>query len=384
MFLNVYTPSIDGELLPVMIYIHGGYFAYGSGNSNQHGADYLVEKDVVVVTINYRCGALGFLSLNTPEVPGNAGLKDMVQAIRWIKENIKSFGGNAENLTVFGNSAGGASTTLLTASPLSKNLFGKAISQSGTALNFWVFQKNALENAKSLAKELGCESSNTDEILEFLSTTPVRDVVEAANAINSVEILLKTRNNKFGPVIEKEFPGVEAFLTEAFFDLLISGRVADIPIMIGTTSLEITIDADVTDLQVFIPDILHIERNSPESLAIADQIQRLYFKGTPTPEEISQLLSDVSFNVDVYRYIQYLVNVTNRPIYYYKFDYIGDLNVAHKLLKSIGLKDNACQHLDELGYLFRNDLHKDIAENPQDIKMRERLVRLWTNFAKYG
>ncbi|XP_032525696.2 carboxylic ester hydrolase-like isoform X2 [Danaus plexippus] len=384
LFLNVYTPSIDGELLPVMIYIHGGYFAYGSGNSNQHGADYLVEKDVVVVTINYRCGALGFLSLNTPEVPGNAGLKDMVQAIRWIKENIKSFGGNAENLTVFGNSAGGASTTLLTASPLSKNLFGKAISQSGTALNFWVFQKNALENAKSLAKELGCESSNTDEILEFLSTTPVRDVVEAANAINSVEILLKTRNNKFGPVIEKEFPGVEAFLTEAFFDLLISGRVADIPIMIGTTSLEITIDADVTDLQVFIPDILHIERNSPESLAIADQIQRLYFKGTPTPEEISQLLSDVTFNVDVYRYIQYLVNVTNRPIYHYKFDYIGDLNVAHKLLKSIGLKDNACQHLDELGYLFRNDLHKDIVENPQDIKMRERLVRLWTNFAKYG
>lgn len=368
-----------------MIYIHGGAFKFGSGNSNFYGADYLVEKDVVVVTLNYRCGVLGFLSLNTPEVPGNAGIKDMVQAIRWVKNNIHNFGGNSGNITIFGESAGGASVSILTASPLTKNLINKAIIQSGTALAHWSVQKNPIESARSLAKILGCESEDPEEILDFLNSTSARDIVEAHEKISPMESFPDVLN-AFGVVVEKEFPGVEAVITESFIDLLTSGRVADIPVMIGSTTLEFALERKTDDLQFFIPDELNIERNSEESLAIAEKIKKLYFKGSHTGveslQEYFELLSDRLINIDTHRYVQYLVNVSKKPIYYYKFDYVGELNISSKLLNSFGLKH--AMHMDELGYLFKNDLQKDVEPTTLDVKMRERMLRLWTNFAKSG
>ncbi|CAH2101652.1 unnamed protein product [Euphydryas editha] len=386
LFLNVSTPNLDGEFLPVMVFIHGGAYRMGSGSSSLYGADYLVEKDVVIVTINYRCGPLGFLCLNTPEVPGNAGLKDVVQALRWIKENIKNFGGNSGNITVFGESCGGAIVSLLTASPLSKNMISKAILQSGTALNCWSHQLTPLENAKALAHELGCESTDVSEIYEFLMTTPVKDMVEAFERIAPWEVFSRTGESLFAPVVEKEFPGVEAFLTEAFIDVLTSGRLAEVPVMIGSTTLELPQDKDSDDFQSYIPSDLHIERNTEESLAIAEKIKTLYIKGNPSSVESLtdkfHLMSDYFINIDIHRYIKYLVNNTNKPIYYYKFDYVGELNISSNFLKSLDLKHAG--HMDELGYLFKNDLQKDVEPTPQDIKMRERMLRLWTNFAKSG
>ncbi|XP_052738798.1 juvenile hormone esterase [Bicyclus anynana] len=380
LFLNVYTPNLDGEFLPVMVYIHGGGFRFGSGSSYFFGGDYLVEKDVVIVTINYRCGALGFLSLNTPEVPGNAGMKDMVQALRWVKQNIKNFGGNSGNITIFGESAGGVAVSYLTASPMSKNLISKAIIQSGTGLNSWGFQHNPLENARVLASELGCESTDVNDILEYLSTTPVKDIVEATEKMKPLEAFIESAKSFFVPVVEKEFAGVEPFLTEAFVSVLTSGRVADIPIMIGSNTLEFTFDTS-EDLQKYIPQELHIERDSPESLAIADEIKKLYFKGDPTVDKY-RLLSDFLINIGVHRYVHYLLNVTNKPIYYYKFAYVGGLNLSKDIFKSVSL--NYAGHLDELGYLFKSEPTKDVEPSPQDIKTRERMLRLWTNFAKTG
>ncbi|XP_038219848.1 esterase E4-like isoform X2 [Zerene cesonia] len=385
LFLNVYTPNLDGEFLPVMLYIHGGGFLFGSGSSVFYGPDYLVEKDVVIVTINYRCGALGFLSLNTPEVPGNAGLKDIVQALRWVKENIKSFGGSSGNITIFGESAGGAAVSMLAASPLTKDTFSKAIIQSGTALNSWTFQKNPMKNARALANELGCESTEVNEILEFLITTPVKDIVEANAKLNPLELFYQSGTFLFSPVIEKEFPGVEAVFTEPYIDILTSGRIANIPIMIGSTTLEL-IGERTDDLQSYIPEDLHIEKNTDASIEIANKIKELYFKGNPqgveSLNEKCQLLSDVLINIDTHRFIQYLVKVSTKPIYYYKFDYVGELNWTNKLLQTLGLK--RAGHTDELGYLFRNDSQADVQATPQDLEMRERMLRLWTNFAKSG
>ncbi|XP_039752597.1 esterase E4-like isoform X1 [Pararge aegeria] len=380
LFLNVYTPSLDGEFLPVMVYVHGGGFRFGSGSSYFYGGDYLVEKDVVIVTINYRCGALGFLSLNTPEVPGNAGMKDVVQALRWVKQNIKSFGGNSGNLTIFGESAGGVAVSFLTASPMSKDLISKAIMQSGTGLNSWGMQHNPVENAKVLASELGCESTDLNEILEYLSTTPVKDIVEATEKMKPLEAFYESGKSFFTPVVEKEFAGVEAFLPEALISVLTSGRVADIPVMIGSNTLEFTFDKS-DDLQTCIPYELHIERGTPESLAIADEIKNLYFKSDPTVDKY-KLLSDFLINIGTHRYVQYLLNVTNKPIYYYKFGYVGELNLSKDIMKSVSL--NYAGHLDELGYLFKAEPIKDVEPTPQDVKTRERMLRLWTNFAKTG
>ncbi|KOB73252.1 Carboxyl/cholinesterase 5BL [Operophtera brumata] len=378
LFLNVYTPSIDGAFLPVMVYIHGGAFKYGSGNTDMYGPDYLVEKDVVVVTINYRLGVLGFLSLDTPEVPGNAGMKDVMLALRWVKENIQNFGGNSGNLTVFGESAGGSASSLVTASPMSKDLINRAIIQSGTALFDWSFQKKPVENARNLAKSLGCEGESVEEILDFLSATSAKEIVEAHERMESLDDL---NPNAFVLVVEKEFLGVDAVINEPFINLLTSGRVAHVPIMIGSTTLEYASEKQPDDLQFFIPQDLNIEKNSDEALAIAEKIKELYFKesqpGVESSHVFHQLISDKFINIDTHRYVQYLVQSTNVPIYFYKFDYVGELNISSKAPRSLGLKHP--MHLDDLGYLFKNDfqviittdIYEKVPENMTKITDKE-------------
>ncbi|KRT86285.1 hydrolase [Oryctes borbonicus] len=127
LFLNVYTPKlpeIGAPLKPTMVWIHGGGFVWGSNNSQMYGPEFLITEDVVIVAINYRLGVLGFLSLEDPdlEVTGNAGCKDMVMALKWVQGNIKHFGGNPENVTIFGQSAGGVAVHLLVLSPMAKEL----------------------------------------------------------------------------------------------------------------------------------------------------------------------------------------------------------------------------------------------------------------------
>lgn len=106
LFLNVYTQSIIDKR-PVMVWIHGGAFILGSGDDAMYGPDYFVTEDVVYVTINYRLGILGFLSTGDRHAPGNYGMKDMVMALKWVKANIVNFGGDPDNITIFGESAGG-------------------------------------------------------------------------------------------------------------------------------------------------------------------------------------------------------------------------------------------------------------------------------------
>lgn len=149
LYLNVYTQSTETSILrPVMFWIHGGGFIFGSGNDLFYGPDYLMKKDIVLVTVNYRLGVfgedsisctskyillrfklillqleLGFLNLEDKVAPGNQGLKDQVMALQWVHDNIKSFGGDPENVTIFGESAGGASVHYLTMSPLARGYF---------------------------------------------------------------------------------------------------------------------------------------------------------------------------------------------------------------------------------------------------------------------
>nr|XP_050866508.1 esterase B1-like isoform X4 [Vespula vulgaris] len=122
LYLNVYKPRrIEMSVkLPVMVWIHGGGFNIGSGNDNMYSPDYIVRKDIILVTINYRLGVLGFLNLEDEVAPGNQGLKDQVMALRWVRDNIVVFGGDPQNVTIFGGSAGAASVHYLTISPLAE------------------------------------------------------------------------------------------------------------------------------------------------------------------------------------------------------------------------------------------------------------------------
>ena len=118
--LNVYTPGADGKKRPVMVYIHGGAFIMGGGASYFFGPNYLIEHDVILVTINYRLGALGFLATDDKASAGNMGLLDQIQALRWIQKNIEAFGGDAKQVTLFGEDAGAASVSILTLSPVAE------------------------------------------------------------------------------------------------------------------------------------------------------------------------------------------------------------------------------------------------------------------------
>jgi carboxylesterase type B len=138
--LSVYShdihSSVNGSLLPVLVWIHGGDFESGSGMHRYFGPErFMKDQDIVMVSINYRLGTLGFLSLGNEELPGNAGLWDQVEALKWIQANIHSFGGNPGKVTIMGESAGSWSVMYQVLSPKSATLFQRVIAQSGTPMS---------------------------------------------------------------------------------------------------------------------------------------------------------------------------------------------------------------------------------------------------------
>ena len=181
--VNIFTKTVNPEKpLPVMVYIHGGAFCRGSSGTELYGPDFLIQKDIVYVNFNYRLGALGFLSVDDPEakVPGNAGLKDQALALKWIKENVQFFGGDPNNITLFGESAGGCSVHYHLLSNMSKNLFHRAIVMSGTALNNWSVMPD-LKYPLRLAKALGWSEKDGDAkaMVEFLREQDAMKIVKA-------------------------------------------------------------------------------------------------------------------------------------------------------------------------------------------------------------
>ncbi|KAI8478853.1 Neuroligin-3 [Branchiostoma belcheri] len=144
--------------LPVMVYVHGGYYAHGAG-SMYDGSALASEGDVVVVTFNFRLGILGFLSTGDNNAPGNYGLSDQLLALEWVKKNIRFFNGDPERITIFGENTGAASITLLTVSPKSTGLFKRAIVQSGSSLATWGMTQEPWHYATVLAHKGGSQGT---------------------------------------------------------------------------------------------------------------------------------------------------------------------------------------------------------------------------------
>ncbi|XP_037044487.1 esterase B1-like [Bradysia coprophila] len=238
--VSVSTPYLDRKL-PVLVYIHGGGFQIASGKLNLFGGDYLLQKDIVFVTINYRVGPIGFLSLKDPEldIPGNAGLKDQVFALKWVQRNIAKFGGDPENVTIFGTSAGGVSVHMLMMTDLARGLFKKAIPMSGTAfIKAWPFAaKNNL--TERLASSLGWDGKGGERgILEVLENADAKELVVAeSKLLTTEERFINHTPFPFTPVIEP-YVNEKTFLAK---DPVLMGREAwsnSIDCMIGGTSLE--------------------------------------------------------------------------------------------------------------------------------------------------
>ena len=159
LYLDIYSPNISLSL-PVMVYIHGGGYVLGTAITSP--SDILALQGVVVVIIQYRLGPFGFLTTGDSAAPGNYGMLDQVEALKWVNENIKHFGGNPSMVTIFGQSAGGSSVGLHLLSPLSRDLFHQAIAESGVDLSSFAIQPKSygLRFTRELSKRLNCGMSN--------------------------------------------------------------------------------------------------------------------------------------------------------------------------------------------------------------------------------
>ncbi|XP_063336004.1 uncharacterized protein LOC134631524 [Pelmatolapia mariae] len=178
LYLNIYTPAkrANNAKLPVMVWIHGGGFMLGSA-STYDGSALAAYQDVVVVLIQYRLGLLGFLSTGDEHISGNFGLLDQVEALKWIQQHIHNFGGDPGLVTIFGESAGGVSVSLLLLSPLSDGLFHRAIAESGTAAMSVLMANDPLPMAQAVANASGCSLESTKKISDCMRNLDIDTIV---------------------------------------------------------------------------------------------------------------------------------------------------------------------------------------------------------------
>ncbi|NVM54570.1 MAG: carboxylesterase/lipase family protein [Candidatus Helarchaeota archaeon] len=216
--LNVWTPETDDAKRPVMVWIHGGAFTTGSGAIPIYdGAPLALQGNIVVVTINYRLGALGFLYI--PGVTANAGLLDQIAALDWIKNNIEVFGGDPNNVTIFGESAGGMSVTTLLAMPAAKGFFHHAISQSGATRPTLSTDK---QSSETFMKKLRIEIDDIDALREV----PTKKIVKIQNRITLKGGM--TNILAFSPRVDGKT------LPKHPLEAVRAGSASDVDLLIGT------------------------------------------------------------------------------------------------------------------------------------------------------
>ncbi|KAL5286878.1 CES5A.2 family protein [Megaselia abdita] len=398
LFLNVYTPKLKSDKpLPVMVYIHGGAYLFGSGNSDMYNPLYLLEEDVVVVTLNYRLGMLGFLSYPEGGLVGNMGLKDQALALKWVQENIHLFNGDANNVTAFGESAGSACVNLHMYSDNSKMLFHKAILQSGTSNMQWVMQMFPSYKAANLATNMGFKDTDPKKVVEYLKDpkTPPEAMLPYMLKGMTEDERRRELPIPYGPIIEPASPNA-VVTNDPTQDMFINNKL-DIPVMMGYNSNEGIImvanaikrlDDYENDLPRLIPRAVNIDIDGEEGKVICQQIREFYFKGEKVHKKtlggLSDALSDYHFTLGAHSAAEIHAKHQHKsPLYFFRFDYDGDLGFYKKLFNFQHLR-GVC-HADELFYIFQThfqDLpHK---EDSQDTKIVRQMCRMWTNFAKYS
>nr|AEL33699.1 carboxylesterase CXE26 [Spodoptera littoralis] len=394
LYLNVYTKTLTpSSPLPVMVWIHGGGFYTGSGDSDFYGPEFFMEHDIILVTINYRLEVLGFLCLDTEEVPGNAGMKDQVLALKWVKQNIAAFGGDPNNVTIFGCSAGSASVSCHLVSKMSEGLFSKAICQSGVCLNEWSYNLYARQRAFQLGKLLGKDTDDPKELLEFLRSVPAKSLINIQLPLLELKYNDLLDSILFGPVIEKVGSDKNKFLSDLPIELVKNGHMAKVPLILGFTSgdgIEIArklphIAGFLTTAGAVVPRELKLKWE-PEKVQKADErIRKHYFDDKPMSMEEIQRYSDLEtdrvFLYNIVRYARYHLQHASEPVYLYEFVAETERNFTKKSYNMDSLK-GVC-HSDELAYLF-NVTCLDIPFSDESIDIIKQFVKLWTDFANTG
>ncbi|XP_072939633.1 bile salt-activated lipase-like [Epargyreus clarus] len=378
--LNIYVPNTatTKNPLPVLVWIYGGGFQIGYAGRFLYGPRFLVRHDVILVTLNYRLGPYGFMCLDTPDVPGNQGLKDQLSALRWVKDNINAFGGDVNKITIFGESAGAVSVDLHLMSE-QENLFSKVIMQSGAALSPWAIIESDSSTPLQMSKHLGLDTEDVDQALSFLAGISPELIIGATKELSLT----------FGPCVEKDFEGVEKFVADYPINTEIP-KAKSIPILTGYNDDEQLLqyvnkesEAYENEENVFKTSLASAYNFGDDLDEMADFVRHFYIGDEKVSEFVKWQLIDFSsdfyFNHPVHRSVQKYLNNDAAAVYHYVFSYVGERNL---LKKRYNVHAGGAAHADEIAYLF--DISYDVNITPDDQVTIDRMTTLWTNFAKYG
>ena len=419
--LNVYVPRMADnpvEKLPVLFWIHGGGFFAGSSGPSFYGPDYLMDYNAILVTVNYRLGPLGFLTLENDDMPGNLGLHDQILALQWVNDNIDRFGGDAQKITIFGESAGAMAVMYLLLSHQTQGLFSKAIIQSGPIVSSYTqWDKKPKLYAWKLAQDLGCDAKSSNE--EILSCLRTKDAMLFAQHTKHFLHYPWVGPNVWKPYFDGEHVSKPLFLDWPE-NLLKSGQYNKVPIIIGVNSDEGALNVvgflrgranfqDLEDHWETLGPLFLFHRSVDETtlsdMELARSIKEMYFGQEPIKDSLFQMIKLAG---DHYYYggtesvVKYLVQSNPNPIYRYLYSHRGtftsvDLFLLNQYVLGIKLLVNyytgwkivdfnfgVC-HSDELFVMFKpHALACSTLFNIEDVRANQRLLTYFVDFASEG
>lgn len=330
--VNVVRPAGGGEALPVMVFIHGGAYAVGSSAEHPRNGEALArEGGIVYVSFNYRLSALGYIDFSRYSTRGrpiesNLGLRDQVAALEWVRENIAAFGGDPANVTLFGESAGGNAVTTLMATPAAHGLFARAIAQSAPTNALYGpelttrWADEYLEFLTGRLEPSGVESTTPEDAALMLTLAHPSDLVEAAVALTLLTPDRDPGTVALCPVIDGDF------LPERPLDAFKAGRVARVPLIIGTNDREGSLFTGRLDILATTPPrIRSIFSNTRKKARKA--IKALY-PGLPAKRPAADFAGDFAFWYPTVKVAER--HSRHAPVRFYRFD------IAPRLVRALG------------------------------------------------
>ena len=375
LFLNVYTNATSAAAkLPVMVWIHGGGFVAGAGSEARHDGARLAAKGVVVVTINYRLGLMGFfahpeLSKEAPyKASGNYGMLDQIAALQWVQKNVAAFGGDPGNVTIFGESAGSFAVSMLMASPLSKGLFHKAIGESGAGFPAGPqppLGGAALASAEAEGQKFGV--SLNAPTLEALRAKTVKDLLGAPPF-------------RFSPI-------VDGYLLPApVNEIFAKGQQHKVPLLAGWNEDEVRSSVTLRPSKPTADS--HKADVTKRFGASADAFLKAYpaTSDAEAIESAAALASDSFISYGTWKWLEVHRATSGQKVYRYLFD--RDIPIEAGRTQNgatVTAKDVGARHAGEIEYVFGAlDSVAGVTWAPEDRTLSNAMVEYWSSFAKTG
>ncbi|RAO74297.1 uncharacterized protein BHQ10_010309 [Talaromyces amestolkiae] len=389
LYLNIYTGPKDSQHRPVLVWIHFGAFLFGSSSNPVYDGSKLAAKGITVVTVNHRLGRFGFLA--HPELStesgyngsGNYGIMDQIAALEWVQRNIKAFGGDPQNVTIGGASAGGASTHILRSTPLAKHLFAKVICESGPGV------APAIDGPGHVAAYVTLKAAEEagQELLNHVGVSSIAELRKIpAKQITSVHL-----PRSKGPWKADIWPGTAGLsmfdtanpnldghvLPESPLSALVSGRAVDVPLLAGNVGNEasgLPYLRSLVDYHDFVKN--SFGEHSEEAL-------RLYLASSDSEVRAasSQILADQVFTYPTWSAARFSAMNQKSPVWYYNFMRAPPITPDADIIEKAGA---GAFHIVGIPYGFEtlNAWHWDWTE--ADWALSKQFSNSWVQFVKYG